>query len=155
MPLAPFLHEFRETAHHQLTRLARSLGVSCHRGQYQALFSTARASTRRGVVLDTEGKLEYRFHGAGCEFLTPEAVLDFNVYPMLDGANPFAFDAYKFTKFLVSRGLSVNEDVVLDYLCKAASLGVVEKWPARDYFFMMWNEGADDHGTLPTASTTS
>lgn len=62
------IDNFRNTAHHSLLRIGRSLGVTCAEGHYDKIRSAVRGALR-GVILDEEGSLRYWFHGVGCEII--------------------------------------------------------------------------------------
>jgi len=148
------VREFSWLANRCLQRVARTLMVIVKPGQYQEVFAAARRTSREGSLRDDEGELQYRFHGAGCEFVTADFVLDFNAFPMVDGISPIAFDAFKFTKFMNSRGGTLDEANVRARLLTLVEDGLLSKADGRDYFFTFVRE-EESAGTLPTTSTKS
>lgn len=146
--------EFSSLANGCLERVAKSFGVRVRPGHYQEVFAAARRTSRKGHLRDDEGDLEYRFHGAGCEFHTSDFALDFNAFPMVDGISPIAFDAFKFAKFMNSRGISSDEATVCAKLLTLVEDGLISRADGRDYFYTFVRE-EESAGTHPTTSTRS
>lgn len=128
--LKGLVERFRHTAQESLARIGQSLGAECLPGHYDSVMSAAR-SARSGTIQDGAGRLEYRFHGSGCEVIKDGAVVDFNIYPKRQGVSPIMSGAFGFRKFLDSVGFEVeDEDTVVEILDEAATRGWVTRLDA-------------------------
>jgi hypothetical protein len=131
--LQSLVESFRNTAHRALDRIGRSLGVECSEGHYDHVVSAARTA-RSGVVNDG-GRLEYRFHGSGCEARTESCVVDFNIYPKLGGVSHIMAGPFGFKKYVCSVGIETDEETVLRVLDEAADRGLIERLETgRSYY---------------------
>ena len=132
--LKTLIENFRSTAHSSLARIGRSFGVECSAGHYDVVMSAARTA-RSGIINDDEGRLEYWFHGAGCEAISDSRVVDFNFYPKRGGISPIMAGAFGFKKFLDSMGIEIDEEALVRVLDEAAERGLVERLDAgRPYY---------------------